>query len=52
MLSQIVLDSTAASDQIPKDTPGRFMLNDSRMSVFQSYLFDEFGCLYGEDDYD
>lgn len=39
VLSQIILDNTAAAEQIPKDTQGRFILHDG--TVFQSYLFDE-----------
>ena len=39
VLSQIILDSTAAAEQIPKDAQGRFMLHDG--TVFQGYLYDE-----------
>lgn len=39
VLSQIILDSTAAAEQIPKDARGRFLLHDG--TVFQGYLFDE-----------
>lgn len=39
ILSQIILDSTAASEQIPKDAQGRFITHDG--TVFQGYLFDE-----------
>lgn len=39
VLSQIILDSTAASEQIPKDAAGRFMLHDG--TVFQAYIFNE-----------
>jgi S-DNA-T family DNA segregation ATPase FtsK/SpoIIIE len=39
VLSQIILDSTAASDQIPKDAQGRFINHEG--TVFQGYLFDE-----------
>lgn len=39
VLSQIILDSTAASDLIPKDARGRFLLHDG--TIFQGYLFDE-----------
>ena len=39
VLSQIILNSTAAADQIPKDARGRFLLHDG--TVFQGYLFDE-----------
>jgi len=39
ILSQIILDSTTASDQIPKDAQGRFITHDG--TVFQSYWFDE-----------
>ncbi len=41
VLSQIILDSTAAADQIPKDAAGRFMLHDG--TVFQAYIFNEDG---------
>lgn len=39
VLSQIILDSTAAAEQIPKDTAGRFLLHDG--TVFQAFWFDE-----------
>ena len=39
ILSQIVLDSTAAADQISKEARGRFLLHDG--TVFQGYWFDE-----------
>lgn len=39
VLSQIILDSTAAAEQIPKDTAGRFILHDG--TVFQAFWFDE-----------
>ena len=39
VLSQIILDSTAASEQIPKDAQGRFITGDGM--VFQGFLFDE-----------
>ncbi len=39
ILSQIILDSTAASDQIPKDAQGLFLMNNG--TLFQGYLFDE-----------
>ena len=39
VLSQIILDSTAASEQIPKGAQGRFIMHDG--TVFQGYLFDE-----------
>jgi len=39
VLSQIILDSTIASDQIPKDAQGRFVTGDG--VVFQAYWFDE-----------
>lgn len=39
VLSQIILDSTAAADTIPKYVHGRFMLYDG--TVFQGFLFDE-----------
>lgn len=39
VLLQIILDSTAAADEIPKDAQGRFINNLGE--VFQSYLFDD-----------
>ena len=39
VLSQIILDSTGAAEQIPKDAQGRFITGDG--TVFQGYLFDE-----------
>ena len=39
VLSQIILDNTAASELIPKDARGRFLLHDG--TIFQGYLFDE-----------
>ncbi len=39
VLSQIILDSTSAAEQIPKDAQGRFITGDG--TVFQGYLFDE-----------
>ena len=39
ILSQIILDSTAAADQIPKEARGRFLLHDG--TVFQGFWFDE-----------
>lgn len=39
ILSQIILDSTIAADQIPKDAQGRFIMHDG--TVFQGYLIDE-----------
>lgn len=39
VLSQIILDSTAACDAIPKDAQGRFISGDG--TIFQGYLFDE-----------
>lgn len=39
VLSELVLDSTAAAEQVPKDARGRFLLYDG--TVFQSYLFDD-----------
>ena len=39
ILSQIILDNTAAADQIPKDASGRFFLHDG--TVFQAYWFDD-----------
>jgi len=43
VLSQIILDSTDAADQIPKDAQGRFLMNDG--TVFQGYLIDEHAAL-------
>lgn len=43
VLSQIILDSTAPAEQIPKDARGRFLLHDG--TVFQAYWFDEEGGL-------
>ncbi len=37
VLSQIILDSTAAAEQIPKDIAGRFMLYDG--TIFQGFWF-------------
>ncbi len=42
ILSQIILDSTAAAEQIPKDACGRFLLQDG--TLFQAYWFDD-ACL-------
>ena len=39
ILSQIILDSTGAAEQIPKDAQGRFITNTG--IIFQSYLFDD-----------
>lgn len=39
ILSQIILDSTAAAEQIPKDTAGRFILHDG--TLFQAFWIDE-----------
>ncbi|WP_186438457.1 FtsK/SpoIIIE domain-containing protein [Cohnella terricola] len=39
VLSQIILDSTEAAEQIPKDAQGRFITNTGL--IFQSYLFDD-----------
>ena len=39
ILSQIILDSTAAADQISKGAQGRFLLHDGTM--FQGYWFNE-----------
>lgn len=39
VLSQIILDNTAASDQIPKDAKGRFITGDG--TVFQGFMLDE-----------
>lgn len=39
VLSQIILDSTAATEQIPKDAAGRFLLHDG--TIFQAFWFDD-----------
>lgn len=39
VLSQIILDNTSASDEIPKNSQGRFITNDG--TVFQAYYFKE-----------
>ena len=39
VLSQIILDSTTAAEQIPKDAAGRFLLHDG--TIFQAYLINE-----------
>ena len=39
VLSQIILDSTAAAEQIPKDAAGRFLLHDG--TTFQAFWFDD-----------
>lgn len=39
VLSQIILDSTSAADQIPKEAKGRFLLHDG--TVFQGFWLDE-----------
>lgn len=39
VLSQIILDSTEAAEQIPKDTAGRFLLHDG--TLFQAFWFEE-----------
>jgi hypothetical protein len=39
VLSQIVLDTTDANDLIPKDSRGRFLMNDG--TIFQGYLFED-----------
>jgi len=39
VLSQIILDSASASEQIPKDAQGRFITHDG--VVFEGYLFDD-----------
>jgi len=39
VLSQIILDSTAAAEQIPKDAAGRFLLHDG--TIFQAFRFDD-----------
>lgn len=43
VLSQIILDSTEAADQIPDDAQGRFITQDG--TVFQAYWFDDTGGL-------
>ena len=39
ILSQIILDSIAAAEQIPKDARGRFLLHDG--TLFQAYWFND-----------
>ena len=39
VVSQIILDSTAAAEQIPKDAAGRFLLHDG--TIFQAFWFDD-----------
>ena len=39
VLSQIILDSTSASDEIAKDAQGRFINHEG--TVFQGFWFDE-----------
>ncbi|MBQ7085157.1 MAG: hypothetical protein IJM95_07905 [Anaerotignum sp.] len=39
VLSQIILDNTAASDEIPKDAQGLFLNHEG--TIFRAYLFDE-----------
>lgn len=39
VLSQIILDSISAAEQIPKDTAGRFLLHDG--TIFQAFGFDD-----------
>ena len=39
ILSQIILDSTAAAEQIPKDAAGRFLLHDG--TVFQAFWWSD-----------
>lgn len=39
VLSQIILDNTAAAEQIPKDTAGRFLLHDG--TLFQAFWFED-----------
>ena len=41
VLSELVLDSTAAAEQIPKDARGRFLLHDG--TLFQAHWFDDRG---------
>lgn len=48
VLSEIVLDSTAAADMIPRGAQGRFVVNQGAdlYTVFQSYYFDEWRLNY------
>ena len=39
VLSMIILDNTDASDKIPNDAQGRFLMGDG--TVFQAYWFDD-----------
>jgi len=39
VLFRIILDSTSAAEQIPKDVRGRLITGDG--TVFQDHLFDE-----------
>ena len=39
VLSQIILDSTAAAEQIPKDTAGRFLFHDG--TLFQAFWWED-----------
>ena len=41
VLSMIILDNTDASDQIPEDAQGRFILQNG--TIFQAYWFDDTG---------
>lgn len=38
-LSKVILGNLSAAEEIPKDTPGRFLMHDG--TVFQAYMFDE-----------
>ena len=45
ILSEIVLGSTIADEVIPKNVPGRFVINDgcgNGVTVFQSYCLPDF----------
>ena len=48
VLSEIVLDSTAAADLIPRGARGRFVINQGAdtYTVFQAYYFDEWRLAY------
>lgn len=49
VLSQIVIDSGAAHDQIPKDAQGRFLLGDGGDgTLFQGFWFDDSNWWYPE----
>lgn len=48
VLSEIVLDSTAAADLTPRGARGRFVINQGAdtYTVFQAYYFDEWRLAY------